>query len=134
MPIVFCPKCGHIFETRAKDLEAQCGRCGFTFVPIKGFASPIDEEIGERRGGMYRCSKGDMHKILDVTRRLLYKRKKDGIWYPEEAEIYAVEYYFPKHGRNYKIADGHDKALYNKAREAFYRRVKEFGLKKSLVK
>jgi len=125
-PIVFCPKCGEVFETRTEDLEAQCGGCGFNFVPNKGFASPIDEETGKRRGGMYRCSKGHTHKILDVTRRLLYKRKNDGIWYPEDAEIYAVEYYCPEHGRNYKIADEYDKEIYNETKEEFYRRVEEF--------
>jgi adenine-specific DNA methylase len=125
-PIVFCPNCGYIFEARAEDLEETCAKCGSTFIPNRGSASPLDEEIGKRRNGMYRCSKGHLHKILDATRRLLHKRMKEGIWYPEEAELYAIEYYCPKHKRNYKMADEYDKALYNEAKIALYKRIEDF--------
>lgn len=125
-PTVFCRRCGNIFEARAKDLKAECDQCGFSFIPNEGSASPIDKETGRRRGGVYLCSNGHAHRILDATRRLLHKRvKKDGIWYPEEAEIYAAEYFCPKHGRDYKMADEYDKAQYTHASKAFRRRVKE---------
>lgn len=126
-PTVFCPQCSHIFEARSKDLSVECKQCGFSFIPNRGTASPFDEETGKKRRGMYICSKGHLHLIRDATRRLLPKRvKKQGIWYPEEAEIHAVEYFCPRHGRGYKMADDYDKELFEEAKSAFDRRIIKF--------
>ena len=98
---IFCPKCYHIFDTDNDKKEVSCPKCQETFIPGEGYGT----------GGVYHCPYcNQRYNTLDSVR----KAKE-----PPDIEIYAIEYYCPKHGRGYKPVDEYDKALYEKAAEEF---------------
>jgi len=96
-----CPKCGEIFHEDENLSSVQCPACAWEFDPNNGFAT----------GKTYTCPEcrfeGD---ILGAVQRTDH---------PPEHVMFAIEYYCPKCGRDYKKPDADDIELYHKAKEEF---------------
>jgi len=121
-PTVFCPNCYEVFTVHSIDLEARCPACAKTFTPNRGHVSR----------GIYTCPHcGQKYGILDTVRRQsAHKPRREGeIWYPEDSEMFAVEYFCTRHGRNYKRIDDHDQKQYEKACQDFENRINRLKAK-----
>jgi len=99
-----CPKCGEIFRDMPNLSEVKCSTCGYNFDPNKGFT----------KGRTYTCQdcgyEGNVLKAVQKTKK------------PPEHKMFAIEYYCPKCGRNYKKPDQKDIELFNKAKKEFERK------------
>lgn len=104
--IYYCPHCGDIFPALLDARGKVACPNGHSFNPNKSLLSG--------RGGKskYTCPN------CRVTEKIVEATQRQGIL---PAEMFAIEYYCPQHGRGFKRIDDHDKLLYEKAVEKWER-------------
>jgi len=102
-----CPKCGEIFHDNKNLSTVQCPTCAERFDPNNGFTT----------GKTYKCPhcrfEGDILKALQRNT------------YPPEHTMFAIEYYCPTCGRDYKKPGKDDIELYLKAKREFEQKKEE---------
>ncbi|MFX0067302.1 MAG: hypothetical protein ACFFC7_34695 [Candidatus Hermodarchaeota archaeon] len=98
----YCPKCGDVFWAKTHLLSVQCPACANTFNPNDGIAP---------KKSRYQCPhcnyEGDTLRAVQKTDQ------------PPKHEIYAIEYYCSKCGRDYKKPDKQDHEHYLRVKEKF---------------
>ncbi|MFX1252929.1 MAG: DUF1156 domain-containing protein [Promethearchaeota archaeon] len=97
-----CPQCGEVFWAKPRPSSVQCPTCANIFNADSGFAP---------KKSHYYCPhcnyEGDTLRAAQKTDQ------------PPKNEIYAIEYYCSKCGRDYKRPDKQDHEHYLKAKEEF---------------
>jgi putative DNA methylase len=101
---VVCPHCYWVGEVEAQTSEVYsvvCPDCGRDFHPREGWAG----------GGKFTCEHcGHVDQAVEWVRRM---------GRAPEYEMFALEYWCPRHGRGYKGAEEFDRELYRKACREF---------------
>jgi adenine-specific DNA methylase len=103
--VYLCPKCGEIFRDTPGLESTKCPTCSLLFNPRLGFSE----------GRRYLCPNCNFRgEILGAVRR-------KGGGEPPEHEMFAIEYYCTRCGRDYKKPCAEDFKLYYRARSEFER-------------
>ncbi len=98
---VVCPYCYWVGDVKAGTRSMVCPDCGRQFHPREGWAG----------GGKFTCEHcGHVDKTVEWVRRT---------GRAPEHEMFALEYWCPRHGRGYKGVEEADRELYRQACREF---------------